>query len=87
VEPEQTVVVTRRWYGKQVSAATSQSQSYVTTDGQSASQSWRQALSEAQYHIFFTVRQLRFLQCGAPSLTKGRVCSSICPVGLMTKFC
>jgi hypothetical protein len=36
-----------------------QSQSYVTTDGESASLSWCQAPSGAQDQIFLTVRQLR----------------------------
>jgi hypothetical protein len=51
-----------------------QSQSHVTTDGQSASQSSCQAPSAAQDKIFTTVRQLRFCRCGAPSLTMGWVC-------------
>jgi hypothetical protein len=52
----------------------SQIHSQVTIDGQSASQFWCQAPSEAQDQIFVNVRQLRFCQCGAPSLTRGRVC-------------
>jgi hypothetical protein len=52
----------------------SQSQSHVTTHAQSASQSWCQAPSAAQDQIFVTVRQFRFCRCGAPSLTRGRVC-------------
>jgi hypothetical protein len=50
------------------------SQSHVTTDGQSTSQSWCQAPSGVQDKIFVTVRQSLFCRCGAPSLTKGRVC-------------
>jgi hypothetical protein len=49
-----------------------QSQSHVTTDGQSTSQSWCQAPSGGQYQIFDTVRQLRFRRCGAPSLLRGQ---------------
>jgi hypothetical protein len=45
-------------------------QSYVTTDGQSASQSWCQAPSGAQDQILITVRQLRVCRCGAPSLMR-----------------
>jgi hypothetical protein len=52
----------------------SQSESHITTDGQSASQSWCQAQSGAQDQIFVTVTHLRFCRCGAPSLTRGRVC-------------
>jgi hypothetical protein len=51
-----------------------QSQSYVTTDGQSVSLSWCQAPPEFQYQIFVTVRQLWVCWCRAPSLTRGRVC-------------
>jgi hypothetical protein len=51
-----------------------QSQSYVTTDGQSASLSWCVAPSGTQGQIFVTVRQLRVCLCGTPSLTRGRVC-------------
>jgi hypothetical protein len=50
------------------------SQSHVTTDGQLASLSWCQATSGAQEEISVTVRQLRVCSCGAPSLTRGRVC-------------
>jgi hypothetical protein len=39
----------------------SQSQSYVTTDGQSANLSWCQAPPGAYDQIFITARQLRFL--------------------------
>jgi hypothetical protein len=48
----------------------SQSRSYVTTDGQSASLSWCQAASGAQDQFLVTVRQLRVCSCGAPSLTR-----------------
>jgi hypothetical protein len=42
--------------------------------GQSVSQSWCQAQSGAHDQIFITVWQLRSCYCGAPSLTRGRVC-------------
>jgi hypothetical protein len=44
-----------------------QSQSHVTTDGQSVSQSWCRAPSEAHGQMLRTVRQLRFCQSGALS--------------------
>jgi hypothetical protein len=44
----------------------------VTTDGQSASLCVKRHLGLNQ--IFVTIRQLRVRSCGAPSLTKGRVC-------------
>jgi hypothetical protein len=50
----------------------SPSQNHITTDGQSASQSWCQAPSGAQDQIFVTIRHLRFCRGGAPSLTRGR---------------
>jgi hypothetical protein len=72
----------------------SQIQSYVTTDGQSASLSW------AYGQNFITVRRLRVCWCGALSLTRRRVCrlqlllaltsavifSGPIPVGLATIF-
>jgi hypothetical protein len=54
--------------------AGAQSQSYVMTDGHSASLSWCKAPSVAQDQIFVIVRQLRVCWCGVPSLTSGRVC-------------
>jgi hypothetical protein len=57
---------------------TSQSQikslSYVMTDGHSVSLFWCQVASGAQDQIFVTVRQLWVCWCGAPSLTRWRVC-------------
>jgi hypothetical protein len=50
----------------------SQSQSYVTTDGQSASLFWCQASIWAQDQTF--ISQLRVCWSGAPSLARGRVC-------------
>jgi hypothetical protein len=52
----------------------SQSQSYITTEGQSANLYWYQAPSGAHDKIFIIVRQLRICWCGALSLTRGRVC-------------
>jgi hypothetical protein len=50
-------------------------ESYITTDGQSASLSWNKAPPPGSYdQIFITVRQLRVSRCGALSLTRGRVC-------------
>jgi hypothetical protein len=51
------------------------SQSYITTDVQSASLSWCQAPIWGRWEHFDTVRQLWFCWCGAPSSTRGRVCS------------
>jgi hypothetical protein len=53
--------------------AGAQNQSYVMTDGQSASLSWCQAPSVAQDQIFVSVRQLLVCWCGTPSLTSGQV--------------
>jgi hypothetical protein len=50
-----------------------QSQSHVTTDSQSASQSWCQAPSGAQDEISLTVILFRFCRRGAQSLTRGRI--------------
>jgi hypothetical protein len=58
----------------------SQSQSYITTDSQSASLSWCQAPIWDPRPIFLLLsliisRQLRVCWCGAPSLTRGLVWS------------
>jgi hypothetical protein len=50
------------------------SPSHIATDGQSVSKSWCRAPSGAHDHIFITVWHLRPCFCGAPSLTRGRVC-------------
>jgi hypothetical protein len=81
-----------------------QSQSYITTDGQSTSLSWCQAPIWDQRPIFIFLsliisRQLWVCWWGAPSLTRGRVCSfqlllaspaesylSLSPAGLMAIF-
>jgi hypothetical protein len=55
-------------------SASSQSQSYVATDGRSVSKSWCRAPSGAHDQIFINVWQLRSCFCGAPSLTRWRVC-------------
>jgi hypothetical protein len=52
----------------------SQSQSHIVTDGQSLSKSWCRAPIWAHDQIFFTVWHLPSCFCGAPSLTRGRVC-------------
>jgi hypothetical protein len=57
-----------------MSYRTFQSQSYIATDGQSISKSWCRAPSGIHDQIFITLWQLRSCFCGAPSLTRGRVC-------------
>jgi hypothetical protein len=49
-------------------------ESYNSTDSQSASLSWIKAPIWAYDQIFVTVRQLRVCWCGALSLTRGGVC-------------
>jgi hypothetical protein len=51
-----------------------QSQSHVTTDGQSVGLSWCRVPSGAHDQIFIIFWKLQFCQLGAPSLTRGRVC-------------
>jgi hypothetical protein len=55
------------------------SQSYLTTDGQSASLSWCQVNFRARDQFFFLLeifcRQLQVCYFVAPSLTRGRVCN------------
>jgi hypothetical protein len=50
------------------------SQSHIATDGQPVIKSWCRAPSGAHDQILITVWQLRSCFCGAPSLTRGRVC-------------
>jgi hypothetical protein len=50
-----------------------QSQSHIATDGQSINKSWCRAQCGA-HDIFIALWQLRSWVCGAPSLTRGRVC-------------
>jgi hypothetical protein len=52
----------------------SQSQSHITTDGQSVCLSWCRAPSGAHNQILVTICQLLSCPLGAPSLTRGRVC-------------
>jgi hypothetical protein len=52
---------------------TVESQSYITTDGQSASLSWNKALVWGLRPDFHYC-QLRVCWCEAPSLTRGQVC-------------
>jgi hypothetical protein len=49
-------------------------QSYVPTDGQSASLSWDKHPPGTYDHNFITVRQLWVCWCGTLSLRRGRVC-------------
>jgi hypothetical protein len=49
------------------------SQSHVTTDGQSVSMSWCQVYPGTCDQILFSVWKLLSFQCGAPSVTRGRV--------------
>jgi hypothetical protein len=56
------------------SVRTSQSQSYIMTDGQSASLSWNNASIWGLRPVFITIKQLRVCLYGALSLTRGRVC-------------
>jgi hypothetical protein len=51
-----------------------QSQSHIATDGQSVCPSWRRAPAAAHDQIFLLVWKLLSCLCGAPSLTRGRVC-------------
>jgi hypothetical protein len=53
---------------------TSDSESYITTDGQSASLSWNKAPIWGLRPDFYTVRRLRVCWCVALSLTRGWVC-------------
>jgi hypothetical protein len=57
----------------QLSTDSTRSQSYLTTRGQSASLSWCQAPIWGPRPDFYYC-QLRICWCGAPSLTRGRVC-------------
>jgi hypothetical protein len=59
-----------------------QSQSHIATDGQSISKSLRRAPSGDHDQIFITLWQLRSCFCGAPSLTRGRVCLLYMLLGL-----
>jgi hypothetical protein len=69
----------------------SQSQNFVTTDGQSVSLSWCQAPIWDLRPIFFphSVWQLRVCWCGAPSLTRGRsvICQSQSAVVSLLSVC
>jgi hypothetical protein len=61
-------------------------QSYFTTDSQSASLSWCQATIRAREQFFFLLkiflRQSRVCYFVAPSLTRGRVCNLLLLLGL-----
>jgi hypothetical protein len=62
----------------------SRSRSHIATDGQSVSMSWCRAPSGDRDQIFITVWQSRCCFCGAPSLTRGRVCLLYCPLPLQS---
>jgi hypothetical protein len=81
-----------------LSASWSESESYITTEGQSASPSWKKAPVWGLRSDFYYC-QLWVCWCGALSLTRGRVCrlqlllvspaqslSGPSPVGLVTIF-
>jgi hypothetical protein len=50
------------------------SPSHIATDGLSVSKSWCRAPSVTHDQIFITVEYYGFVFCGAPSLTRARVC-------------
>jgi hypothetical protein len=56
------------------SSKSNQSQSHIATEGQSISKSRWPAPSGAHDQIFIILWQLRSCFCGAPSLTRGRIC-------------
>jgi hypothetical protein len=56
------------------SQSQSQSQSHIVTDGQSVCLSWCRASAGAHDQLFLLVWKLLSCPCGAPSLTRGRVC-------------
>jgi hypothetical protein len=64
----------------------SQSQSYLTSDSQSAGRSWCQTTIRARDQLFFLfqifLRQLRVCYFMAPSLTRRRVCNLLLLLGL-----
>jgi hypothetical protein len=76
----------KRVYFLYIVQSGSLSQSYLTTDGQSASLSWCQATIRARDRFFFLLgilfRQLRVCYFVAPSLTRGRVCNILLLQGL-----
>jgi hypothetical protein len=61
----------------------SRSQNNVTTDGQPASMSWCQIQSGTCDQILFSVWKLLFCLCGAPSLTRGRICLLLVTVNIV----
>jgi hypothetical protein len=58
-----------------------QSQSHIATDGQSVCLSWRRAPAGAHDQIILLVWKLLSCPCGAPFLTRGRVCRLSVMVG------
>jgi hypothetical protein len=74
-----SVVFSCYWASPAESFSGRQSQSYITTDSQSASLSWCQVSIWDPRTIFPLIslimfRQLRVCWCGAPSLTRSQVC-------------
>jgi hypothetical protein len=49
-------------------------QRHIATDGQSVCKSWCRAPSGPHGQVFITVWELRSCFCGAPSLTRRRIC-------------
>jgi hypothetical protein len=62
------------------------SQSHIATDGQSVCPSWRRAPAGAHDQIFLLVWKLLSCPCGAPSLTRGRVCRLSVMVGSISSL-
>jgi hypothetical protein len=63
------------------SSSWSSSWSWITTDSQSASLSWRRAPIWSPWADSWSVWQLRVSWCGAPSLMRGRVCNIMLLLG------
>jgi hypothetical protein len=64
----------------------SQSQSHVTTDGQSVSMSWCRGPSGSRDQMFITVWRLLLCLCWTPSLTRGRFCRLSARVCIFKSF-
>jgi hypothetical protein len=69
----------------QATTSQSQSQSHITIDGRPVSMSWCRARSGTCGQILLTVGKLLSCLCGAPSLTRGRVCRLSDAVGAITR--
>jgi hypothetical protein len=64
----------------------SQSQSHIATDGQSVCLSWCRAPAVAHDQIFLLVWKILSCPCGAPSLTRRRVCHLSLIVGSISSL-